>query len=349
MISAIARWLGIPRLPAFGPIGMLVGLFGLVGGTIVLSLVVAVTLRAMVVGDVFNPFREDEVAFTPEATPNPTFLAPTLDMGQEPLWQGKDRVTILVMGTDARPDEAGYRTRTDTMILAMIDPATKRASMLSIPRDLYVEIPGKGLERVNSAYVYGGGPLAVQTIEYNFGIPIDYYAVVDFKVFITLVDEIGGIDLYVPKEINDPTYPDEYYGYDPFYMPAGMQHMDGETALKYARTRKGDNDYERARRQQAVIMAIREKILTFKMLPVLIEKAPELSAALTDSIRTDMTFEEMIALARVAGDIPDENIRSGVIDANYVIGHRTSEGAQVEIPRRDSIAGLLRYVFWLDE
>jgi LCP family protein required for cell wall assembly len=302
LIGTLARRLGVRRLPNIGPLGVILGLAGLVGGTIALSLVIAVTLRTMVAGDVFNPFREDEVAFTPEATPNPTFLAPTLDTGQGPLWQGKDRVTILVMGIDARPDEAGYRTRTDTMILAMIDPATKRASMLSIPRDLYVEIPGKGLERVNSAYVYGGGPLAVQTIEYNLGIPIDYYVVVDFKVFITLVDEIDGIDLYVPKEINDPTYPDEYYGYDPFYMPAGMQHMDGETALKYARTRKGDNDYERARRQQAVIMAIREKILTFKMLPTLIEKAPTLSAALADSVRTDMTLEEMIALARVRSD-----------------------------------------------
>jgi LCP family protein required for cell wall assembly len=91
-----------------------------------------------------------------------------------------------------------------------------------------------------------GGQLAVDTIQYNLGVRVDYYVLVEFDAFITLVDEIGGIDINVPYEIYDPEYPDMNYGYDPLYIPAGFQHMDGELALKYARTRHGDNDFERA-------------------------------------------------------------------------------------------------------
>ena len=250
---------------------------------------------------------------------------------------------------DTRPSERGYRTRTDTMMLLSVDPVGHTGSMLSIPRDLYVDIPGYGLNRVNTAYVFGGAPLAIETVQYNLGVRIDYYTVVEFQAFITLVDQIGGIDIYVPVEIYDPEYPDENYGYDPFYMPAGMQHMDGRTALKYARTRHQDNDYERARRQQAVILAIRDRILSLEMLPTLIQRAPDLYATVGDAVRTDMTLEQMIQLAQLAETVPRENIRSGVIDSQYVMGYQTEEGALVSIPNRAAIGPLLEYVFWLEQ
>jgi LCP family protein required for cell wall assembly len=338
------------RIPRLGPVATMVGLAGLVFGTVALSLVVAIVLRAFVRADAFNPFRDTEeiVSGLLEATPNPDLLAPTIDLGNAPVWQGVDRVTVLLLGTDTRPSEQGYRTRSDTIMLLMLDPVTKQASMLSVPRDLYVDLPGRGLNRVNTAYVYGGSQLAVDTIEYNLGVHVNYYMVVNFNAFVTLVDEIGGIDIYVPKEIRDPTYPDNNFGYDPFYISAGQHHLDGATALKYARTRHADNDYERARRQQAVVLAIRDRILSLDMLPTLVQRAPALYATLSDSIKTDMTLEEMISLALLAEDVPEENIRTGVIDSQYVVGYYTPEGASVLIPNRESIGALLSYVFWLE-
>ena len=332
-------------VPAPGPVGTVVGIVGMFVGTLALGLVVAIILRAALVGDVLNPFRDASLQPTavPNATPNPEFLAPTL-----PAVQQDERVTVLLLGADTRPDQQGYRNRTDTIMLLMADPTTNRAGILSVPRDLYVDIPGYGLNRINTAYPLGGAPLAVETVEYNLGVRIDHYVVVEFEAFVTLVDEIGGIDVYVPREIYDPTFPDNNYGYDPFYMPAGMQHMDGETALKYARTRHADNDYERARRQQAVLFAIRDKVLSLDMLPTLIQRAPALYATLSDSITTDMTLEEMIGLALLAQDIPRENIRSAVIDSNYVISYTTAQGASVLIPNRDRIGELLAEVFWLE-
>ena len=205
-----------------------------------LSLVVAVVLRAALAADALNPFAAGLGLPTavPNATPNPEFLAPTLDLGNVNSWQGTEPVTVLLMGADTRPSERGnWRPRTDSLMLLMADPVNKRASILSIPRDLYVDIPGYGLYRINTAYFLGDGPLAVQTVEYNLGVRVNHYVMIEFDVFTTLVDEIGGIDVYVPRTIYDPDYPNMSYGYDPFYIEEGLQHLDGQTALKYVRTR----------------------------------------------------------------------------------------------------------------
>jgi LCP family protein required for cell wall assembly len=322
---------------------------GLFVGTLALAVVVAVLCRAIVISDVMNPFHTSNLPTAiPNATPNPEFLAPTLDVGNAYQWQGTERVTVLLMGADTRPAERGEsRPRSDSIMLLMADPVKQQASILSIPRDLYVDIPGYGLNRVNTAYTLGGGQLSMDTVQYNFGVRVNYYVMIEFDVFVTVVDEIGGIDVDVPKAIYDSSYPDQNYGYDPFYIEAGWQHMDGETALKYARTRHGDNDFERARRQQAVLFAIRDKVLTLNMLPTLIEKSPTLYNNLKSSIDTNLSLDQMISLALLAKDIPRESIRTGVIDANYVIGYETPKGEMVEIPDRYSIGPYLEYVFWL--
>lgn len=324
---------------------MLVGLVGIFGGTLALAIVVAVTLRAVFVGA-----PPDLPTLPPNATPNPTFLAPTLDLGTLPQWQGSEPVTVLLMGADTRPSERGngYRPRTDTMILFMADPANKRASMLSIPRDLFVDIPGYGLNRINAAYVFGGAELAVNTVQYNLGVRVNYYAMIEFNVFVTIVDQVGGVDVDVPEAIYDASYPTYDFGREVFSLPAGMQHLDGETALKYARTRHGNSDYDRARRQQQIIFAIRDKVLDLNMLPTLVQNAPATYATLRDDIDTNMTVDQMISLAALGKDIPRENIRSGVIDADYVISYETPQGAQVEIPNRANIWQLLSYIFWLN-
>ncbi len=349
-IDVIWGWL--EKLPTLGPAGTVLAVAGLFAGTLALSLIVALILRALIVSDALNPFRAEANSnlptATPNATPNPEFMAPTLDVGNAPVWQGTDRVTVLLLGADTRPSERNSaRPRTDSMMLLMVDPQLKVAGVLSIPRDLWVDIPGYGLNRINTAYVWGGGDLAMETVQYNLGVRVNYYVLVEFNAFTTLIDEIGGIDVYVPYTIYDPTYPDMAYGYDPFYITAGQHHMDGATALKYVRTRHSDSDFGRAQRQQDVLFAIRERVLSLNMLPTLVQKAPTLYATLSDSIETNMTLDQMISLALLAQDIPRENIRTGVIDANYTRDYITNQGAQVLIPDRERIGPLLHEVFWI--
>ncbi|MFO7322696.1 MAG: LCP family protein [Chloroflexota bacterium] len=280
----------------------------------------------------------------------------TLDDGRsivlEP-WDGESRFTVLLMGLDRRPDETGLAYRTDTMMLISLDPETDQIGVLSIPRDLYVEVPGYGqLQRINSPMVLGelqqpgyGPRLAMQTVQYNLGIRVHDYIIVDFNAVITLIDHIGGIEIDVPYDINDPQYPNMWYGYDPFYIKAGRHLMNGATALKYARTRHGSSDFERAERQQQVLYAVRDRILNRDMLPQLIVQLPSLMAHLKDDLYTGLTIDQIIQLAWYAKDIPRENIRTGVLSRGYVMPYTTPQGASVLIPNRSTIGELMVEIF----
>ncbi len=278
-----------------------------------------------------------------------------------PRWKGTDRVNILVMGIDQREHEDGP-WRTDTMLVLTIDPVTMSGGMLSIPRDLWVPIPGYGNHRINNAHFLGevdgypgGGPaLAVKTLEYNFGIPgdIHHYVRVNFTAFEEVIDLIGGIDVVVEEEIDDPTYPSsdpaDPYGYEHLHIPMGKQHFDGEMALKYARTRHtSGGDFDRAKRQQQVIMAVFEKVTRLDMLPKLAPQAPQMWWTLQESVKTDpeLTLEKIIALATLASEVDRENIRLGVIDETCTIFDTTPDGQQIEIPLRDRIREVRDYVF----
>lgn len=336
-----------------GGMGTTLGMAGLLAGTLILGLTVALFMRLLLNNDAFNPFDEESSGIataTPFATPNPEFQAEALGNGDlgEP-WSGTERVTILLMGADTRPgDDDISRPRSDTMILLMVDPEQNVASMLSIPRDLFVEVPGYGLQRINTAYAWGGPELAISTVQYNFGVYVNHYVMVEFDVFTTVVDEIGGIDIYVPEPIYDARYPTMDYGYEVFQLNSGYQHLDGTAALKYARTRHGNSDFDRAQRQQDVLFAIRDRVLDADMLPTLIGRAPSIYAAVSDGVTTDLTLDQMTSLALLVQDIPRESIRSGVIDANYTTDYFTETGAQVLIPRRDLIGPYLSTVFWLN-
>lgn len=270
-----------------------------------------------------------------------------------PRWEGTERVNVLVMGIDQREQEQGP-WRTDTMLVLTIDPVTLSGGMLSIPRDLWVPIPGYEEGRINTAHylgdVYdypGGGPaLAAKTVQYNLGVPIHHYARFNFTAFERLVDLIGGIDVYVEEEISDPLYPDAGYGYDPLYIPAGWQHLNGEMALKYARTRhSAGGDFDRAKRQQQVLLAVFEQVTRLDLLPQLAQRAPELWQTLQDSVATDLTLDQVIALAKLASEVKPENIRYAVIDENYTQFWDTPDGQQVLIPLRDRIRELRDYIF----
>jgi LCP family protein required for cell wall assembly len=183
------------------------------------------------------------------------------------------RITVLLMGIDERQLEHGP-WRTDTVILLTIDPVSQTAGMISFPRDLWVEIPNYGgvYDRINTAhfrgdadnYPGGGGPaLAMETVRHNFGVPVDYFASVNFYAFIQIIDRLDCVPITVPETIDDPDYPAaEGFGYDPFHIEAGEHCMGGETLLKYARTRATfGSDFDRASRQQQVILAIRDHVL----------------------------------------------------------------------------------------
>ena len=283
-----------------------------------------------------------------EPTPEPT---PTL--AGPPVWDGEGRINILAMGIDQRGNREGH-FRTDSMIIVTIDPQAQTVGMISIPRDLWVPIWGYNMDnRINTAHYFGsyygypgGGPaLARDTVAYNLGIPIHHYARINFNAFEKLIDEIGGIDIYAEKTLNDPRYPDENYGYDPFYLPAGQHHLDGKTALKYARSRHGTGDFDRAKRQQQVILAARDRVIDLNQLPGLIANGPQILNALGDSIQTDLSFDQAAQLAQILSEIPRENYQGAVIDRNYTQSYTTDTGAQVLIPLRDRIAKLYESFF----
>lgn len=269
-----------------------------------------------------------------------------------PTWVGTDRVTVLVLGVDERSQESGP-WRTDTIMLLTLDPVSRQAGVLSIPRDLWVPIPGYSDGRINTAhflgdlYSYPGGGLALaaETVEYNLGIPVDYTVRVNFQAFVVMVDQIGGIDVYVETMIDDPLYPDYNYGYDPLHIEAGWHHLDGEMALRYARTRHANSDFDRARRQQQVVMAILDRVTSYELLPELARTAPELYTTLSSSVITGMALDQMLALGNLAIDVDREAIRFGVIDQACTQPWVTPEGAQVLVPLRDRMREVRDYVF----
>ncbi|MFN8379189.1 MAG: LCP family protein [Anaerolineae bacterium] len=280
----------------------------------------------------------------------------TLDDGRNIVlqpWNGGSRLNVLVMGLDRRPGETGLAYRTDTMMLISLDRDTNSLGILSIPRDLYVDVPGySSLQRINSAMVLGelqqanyGPSLAMQTVQYNLGIPIHNFIAMDFQAVVDLVDVLGGIDIEVPYDIVDYEYPDMNFGYDPLILRAGLQHLDGQTALKFARTRHGDNDFERARRQQMVLYAIRDRVLDLGQLPQLVVQSPSLFSALADNVYTGLTLDQIIQVVFTLKDVPASNIHTAVLDSNYTMPYTTPEGYQVLVPRRNELARLLTDTF----
>lgn len=272
-------------------------------------------------------------------------------------WDGKERVNILLMGIDQRTGDGERAHRTDTMIVFTLDPVTMEAGMLSIPRDVWVpvrgdfEFPNYRINQANflgDAYDYPGGGIALarRTVEDFLGIPIHFVARINFTAFEKFIDRIGGITVDVPRAIYDPEYPTEDYGVEVFMLSAGMQDMDGATALKYARTRHSINgDFDRARRQQQVILAVQEKLKNPQVLASLIGAAPELLVELGASIKTDMTLDQMQQLAVLAQKIERGKIKSEVLDQRYTEFATTPGGDQVIIPIRERIAELRERFF----
>lgn len=292
------------------------------------------------------------VEATAEATPvspQPTEITAVEEIEIDPR-----RVTILLMGIDQREGEEG-QFRTDTMIVLSLDPIAKTGAMLSIPRDLWVSIPGGfGESRINTAnfigdnpaiaYPGGGPALAMKAVEKVIGVPIDHYVLINFDSFITLVDVIGPIEVCPPEAIDDPKYPDGSYGYQPIYIEAGCQEMPAERLLQYSRTRAtSGGDFDRAKRQQEVILAVRDKTLSLGGVTALLGDAFTLWESVSNNIKTDLTLDEMIALARAAQDV--EKICKGTIGTGEVLTGTGPDGSDILIPIGTDIISLVSDLF----
>ena len=273
-----------------------------------------------------------------------------------PAWDGASRINVLIIGLDYRDWVEGQGApRSDTMIVLTIDPLTKTAGMLSIPRDMWVNIPGFGYSRINTAYMSGegnklpgGGPeLARKTVEQFLGVPIQYYAQIDFYTFVEFIDLIGGIEIYNDQELRlDPLGE----GKDKIKMTCcGMRRMNGEKALAYVRYRKDkEGDVARAQRQQKVVLAIREKVLSPENFPVLLGRAQQFYEEFSAGIRTNMPFDVAVRLGVLAKDIPVESIKHDTINYNMVLLADTvlgGERASVMKPLPDKIRELRDQIF----
>ncbi len=223
--------------------------------------------------------------------------------------EGDGRINIVLLGMGGAKHPGG--SLTDSIMVVSIDPTEKSMAMLSIPRDLYVPIPNQKYSRkINELYKIGedkkkdyGGVFAKEAIGNILDLPIHYYVTVDFYGFVKVIDEVGGIKVEVDKALYDPLFPDEdMKGYDTFSVKAGAQTMDGETALKYARSRQTSSDFDRAARQQKVIEGLREKLLSKGYLsnPKNILSLVKIAS---DHVRTDFTQDELLALAELVKDM----------------------------------------------
>jgi LCP family protein required for cell wall assembly len=268
--------------------------------------------------------------------------------GSQVLNNGQETVNFLLIGSDRRP---GGSFRTDTMVIAILRPNEGQVSLISIPRDLWVSIPGWENQRINTAYQHGvsvgypgGGPgLLKETILYNLGIRIDHTAMVEFDGFRQIVDTLGGVDVpvscaYTDWRLIDPSYdPQNENNWALYTTGPGVVHMDGDLALWYARSRQKSSDFDRGRRQQEVLRALFVQALQTGTLT----RIPELYDNLSSSVETDLGLGDILSLAVYAPKMTNADIRGYYIRPPYVSSWTTDGGAYVLLPNEDALQAML--------
>jgi len=294
------------------------------------------------------------IAF-PSVTPNGTLAiretpipppAPTVQLP-------RGSVTIALLGSDKRPSRNDYRT--DTIILVNIVPSLPAITLLSIPRDLWVYIPGYQFNKINVAdehgeftrFPGGGAGLIKQTLEYNLGIHIDYYARVDFAGFMKIVDTLGGIDVVANCPLED-VFPDDPITENPTITSTllierpGVVHLDGKYALWYARSRETTSDWDRSLRQQRVLRAMWNKAKQQNLLA----RVPELWADFSSTVKTDLTIKDMLWLASIGARLDTTHVKSYVLDGSLVYHWTTPDTrAWVVSPLPGKIGPALQEMF----
>ncbi len=277
---------------------------------------------------------------TPFATLEPHLLEPDTVVPTPviPFERPEGVTNILLTGND-HPERAGGRT--DSMVLVSIDERAKTATMLSLPRDLYVVVPGWKITRINLAlphgfgvnYPGGGGQLVKDTILYNFGIPVDYYARIGFDGFKDVVDLMGGFEIAVSCSLTDwrlkepDLDPYDEDNWEIYELGSGVHWMDGDTALWYVRSRRTSSDFDRGRRQQEVLRAMLNRGVDREMLLQL----PQLWETYQGMVETDLPLSVMVRLASIAPAVRENGIQHLYFPPNAVVGHRTTRGEAVQL------------------
>jgi LCP family protein required for cell wall assembly len=251
------------------------------------------------------------------------------------------RESILILGSDARPDELkrGEVGRTDTLLVFVADRTTPRVGMISLPRDLWIPIPSHGEERINAAYELGGSQTAKQTVSNVLGQRIDRYVLIGLQGVRDIVDAVGGVDITVATAIHDDQYPTDDYGIQTVDIPAGRQHMDGDLALKYARTRHQDSDFGRIARQQQVLAAVRNAMLN----PLNWPRIPAVATAVTQSLKTDVSPLDLVAVGAAMLRDPGDPDRL-VVDTSLVTPYAGDGGAFLLDPKPELKPTVARFL-----
>jgi len=281
-----------------------------------------------------------KVTNPPAATTQPTIQAKTTQPTHKPQ-PGSNypagQVRIMVLGSDSRGEAVA---RTDIMMMVSITPSTGTVTVLSFPRDLWVNLPGVGMNRLNTAMVYGGFNLLAATLENNFGIRPTHYMITTFRGFTTIIDSVGGVDVTAATNLTDIcALPQAVRGY--CTIKAGLNHMNGATALWYVRSRYSSSDLDRERRSQEVLQALFQKLMKLNSLA----KIPEFYDIYKKNVETNLTLQDVINLSPVAPGLLTNSGKlrrytiSGKEVWNYVV---PGSGAQVLMPNEPLIQQLIQ-------
>lgn len=268
--------------------------------------------------------------------PGPTESSPTEIPREAPrIPAGPNVMNLVFLGSDQRPYSPAFRT--DTMMIVSLDRDKGTVTLLSIPRDLYVYIPGFRVNRINTVDGRGGPDLVALTLLYNFGVEIHHYVRVNFSGFMKTVDLLGGIDVQIGRSLVDRC------GRRTWSYAPGVNHMDGFEALCYVRMRKTSSDFDRLRRQQEVVLAIFSKLLSLDGL----RRVPELYSQMRTLVETDLELTDILPWLSLAERISSEpeRVRRFAIDSSMAQGWTNPTGARVQLPDREAILAMLAEAF----
>ncbi|WP_159887606.1 LCP family protein [Paenibacillus puerhi] len=256
-----------------------------------------------------------------------------------PKWEGTERVNVLILGGDSRGLKKNEIPRSDSMMVASIDPVTKKAVLLSILRDTYVKIPGHGDDRINTAVASGGPNLAMKTASELLGIPIQYYVYTDFQGFISLVDALGGIELEVEKDMK---YRDSEEPEFDINLKKGVQQLNGKTALQYVRFRHDAlSDFSRTERQRKFMTAVAQKMQTTSSLI----RMPRILNSIDPYIETNLATVDMLKLGTLALEAKTEGMASSQIPPAELLVEKRIGGAAVISVNRDKLHKYVENLF----
>jgi polyisoprenyl-teichoic acid--peptidoglycan teichoic acid transferase len=272
---------------------------------------------------------------TSATTPTPDTDTTTRLPWNEDLMEPEGQIRIALLGSDYRPS-SGFRT--DVIMIVSINPESKTATVVSLPRDLYVQVPGKGEERINTAFPYGGFELFNATLEENFGFQVDYYVLTNFTGFVNIIDNLGGIDVNSAQSFYDTCdLPNASNGY--CSVGVGDVHMDGATALWYARARYTSSDLDRTRRAQEIVLGIFNRLLQFDV----ITKIPSLYNIYSANVETNLDLATVTKLVPLASSIAQSsNNRSYTVSTDDVTAYTTPSGGAVLLPNYEKIFAILK-------